>query len=127
AAKILSTKEVHDKIGGDDAWLDRMRAIRDEAFKKNPELEKEIRSDRFGQSCALEPKIDTHTDLKSSITPDNPITAEKRANYEERYQEIMKASEMRQAKEELLKQFEKQAKPEKATPKIEKDLEIGDF
>jgi len=132
-AKTLSTKDISDEVEHgktvDDAWLDKMRAIRDEAYKNNPELEKELRPGTNINSASQETGSSKDMQQGHSISFDKPISAEQRAHYEERYQEIMKDAGMREAKTEvdrLLKQYEKAnpSQPEKTVQKIDKDREI---
>jgi Ti-type conjugative transfer relaxase TraA len=126
AAKTLNTKEPQtDNKISDDAWLNKMRAIRDEAYKNNPKLEKELRSGRYGYSAIQDTEINSN--LTSRSTFDKPITEEQRVHYEERYQKIMKDAEIRETKAEadrLTKQSDKSAQKEKSLQKLDKEIEI---
>lgn len=95
--EIVGIKDVisqeHDELAKNDVWLDEMRAIRDEAYKNNPGLEKELLALRNGHDPSKEQPINRDTAIPL-IEPGKPITPEQRAYYEEKYQKLMQSQSL---------------------------------
>ena len=109
----------------DSAWLKEMRAIRDEAYRNNPELEKELNARRG----ATQDNDSNDICTLPSIYTEGPVTDEQRAYYEARYEAIMKEHETRTELDHMLQQFEKvnREKPEKTLQHEEKDIDEKDI